>query len=78
MHVDTAPAGSALIIDINDDGSTIFSTNAEIDDAGTEEDGNHKFTQTEIAAGSDITLDVDQVGSGTAGADLTVCLYGRT
>lgn len=78
MHVDTAPSGAALIIDINDDGTSIFNTNAEIDDGGTEEDGNEEYTQSEIAAGSDITLDVDQVGSATAGADLTVCLYGSS
>lgn len=77
MHVDTAPVGANLIIDINDDGTSIFGTRAEIDDGTTEEDGNHVFVKSEIAAGSDISLDVDQVGSGTAGADLTVCLYGR-
>ena len=78
MHVETAPVGATLIIDINDDGSTIFSTRAEIDAAATEQDENHIFTQTEIADGSDISFDVDQVGSTTPGADLTVCLYGRT
>lgn len=77
IHADTAPVGSSLIIDINDDGSTIFSTNAEIDAGSTEQDGNEFFTQSEISAGSDVSLDIDQVGSGTAGADLTVCLYGR-
>lgn len=78
MHVLTAPTGASLIIDINDDGSTIFSTRPEIDAGATEEDGNHVFTQSEIAAGSDISLDVDQVGSTESGRDLTVCIYGRT
>lgn len=77
LHTDTGPAGSALIIDINDDGTTIFDTRAEIDDGSTEQDGNHDFVGTEILKGSDITLDVDQIGSGTAGSDLTACLYGR-
>jgi hypothetical protein len=74
LHVETAPTGQALIVDINDDGVSVFSTNPEIDAAGTREDDNHAFGSTSIVAGSEVTFDVDQVGSGTAGADLTVML----
>jgi len=76
MRVDTAPVGSSLIVDINKDGTTIFSTRPEIDASGTTEDGNHAFSVTDLPAGSVITLDVDQVGSGTAGSDFTVILKG--
>ena len=78
MHVDTAPTGASLIIDINDDGTSIFSTRPEIDANLTEEDGNEVFVQAKIKAKSDITLDIDQIGSSVAGADLTVCFYGQT
>lgn len=79
-HVGTAPTGQALIVDVNDDGTTIFTTqgnrpqiaaSANDDTSGTPDGG------TAVAAGSVITVDVDQVGSGTAGADLYVSIRGR-
>jgi len=76
LRVDTAPVGANLIVDINKGGATIFSTNPEIDDGATAEDGNHAFSTTDLSAGSVITLDIDQIGSGTAGSDLTVILKG--
>ena len=76
LKVKTAPTGASLIIDLNDGGSTIFSTNAEIDASATTEDGNQVFSDTYLAAGSEITLDIDQVGSTIAGANLTVILKG--
>ena len=74
LHVETAPANQSLIVDINEAGTTIFSTNPEIDADGTREDDNHAISDNTIAAGAEVTLDIDQVGTGTAGASLTVIL----
>ncbi len=76
LVVKTAPTGQSLIVDINEAGSTLFSTRPEIDAAATREDGNHVFSDTSLAAGAAITVDIDQVGSGTAGAGLTIMLKG--
>ena len=74
LHVETAPVGASLIVDINEAGTTIFSTNPEIDAAATREDDNHAISDATIAAGAEVTLDIDQIGSSTAGASLTVIL----
>lgn len=74
LHVKTAPTGAALIVDINEAGTSVFSTNPEIDDGTFVEDGNQVFSDTELAANAELTMDVDQIGSGAAGADLTVTL----
>lgn len=72
----TAPTGSSLIIDINEGGTTIFATRAEIDASSTVEDDNEVFSDTSLASGAEIILDVDQVGSTFEGSDLTVELHG--
>jgi len=74
LHIETAPVGASLIVDINEAGTTLFSTRPEIDATETREDDNHAFDDTAIAAGAEITLDIDQVGSDTPGASLTVIL----
>ncbi len=75
LHVKTAPTGAALIVDINEDGTTVFTTKPEIDIAGTTEDDNHIFSDTALAAAAELTMDIDQVGSTVTGADLTVLLH---
>lgn len=74
MHVKTAPTTAALIVDINEAGTTLFSTNPEIASGATTGGGSAVFSDTALADNAEIILDVDQVGSGTAGADLTVIL----
>jgi len=75
LHVKTAPTGASLIVDIKVDGTTIFSTRPEIDASGTTEDDNHAFSTTAIAAGKEIIMNVDQIGSTLPGEDLTVQLH---
>lgn len=73
--VGTAPTGQSLIVDVNINGSTIFSTQANRPTIAAAANSSGKVTNmntTSIAAGQYFTVDVDQVGSGTAGADLTV------
>jgi hypothetical protein len=77
--VNTAPAGADLIVDVNLNGTTIYSTQANrptIEDAGNAADETTPDTTT-IAAGDYLTVDVDQVGSSVAGSDLTVVVRYR-
>jgi hypothetical protein len=76
--VTTAPVGSALIVDINEAGTSLLSTKLSIDDG--EETSTTAATpavisDSALADDAEITIDVDQVGSTTAGAGLKVYLY---
>jgi hypothetical protein len=85
LHVVTAPATQALIVDVNHwDGTTqqtMFSTRPQIAAAGyagsAQPDGTYRYrcfaggfgtTRTD----AELTMDIDQVGTGTTGASLTV------
>lgn len=73
--VGTTPAGSTIIIDVNKNGSTIFSTQANrptIAIAGSTSGLITNMNTTSIVSGDYLTIDIDQVGSTSAGADLTV------
>jgi hypothetical protein len=72
--VGTAPVGADLIVDVNKNGTTIFTTQGN---RPTIADGNTSDTSgtpdvTALAVGDVLSIDVDQIGSGTAGADLSV------
>lgn len=76
IAVDTAPTGAAILVDVNENGTTIFTNQANRPtiaisgftgdtttiDAATWEDGNH------------LQADVDQIGSTIAGSDLTITI----
>lgn len=71
----TAPTGAALIVDVNKNGTSIWATNtgnraqvAASSNTGTQT----SFDTTSVADGDYLTVDVDQVGSSVAGADLVV------
>lgn len=90
----TAPAGADLIIDVNKNGTTVFTTQAnrpKIVDGQTVGNADIKPALTAgtnyiytpypsakplgvFAKGDKITVDVDQVGSGTAGSNLGIVL----
>lgn len=75
-YADTAPVGATLIIDVNKNGVTVFTTQAN---RPTVADGAKASTTTPpdvtaVAAGDRLTVDVDQVGSGTPGSDLYVAI----
>lgn len=77
--VGTAPTGADIIVDINEDASTILSTKITIDDGEkSSEDATTPpvISDSALADDAEITIDVDQVGSGTAGAGLKVYLNG--
>jgi hypothetical protein len=81
-NVKTAPvgttstpiAGKALVIDINKNTSTIWSTQGNrlaIADGATS-GTQTTFNTTALADGDSLTYDIDYVGSTTSGADLTI------
>ena len=86
LYVKTAPVGAAIIVDINSwDGAaftTAFTTKPTIADGasvgGAAPDGTYArrclkpIWGATAAAGYAVTVDTDQVGSGTAGADLSI------
>ena len=89
--VTTAPVGSSIIVDINekvgipspDVGTSILSTKLYIDagefssqDASASPAHQAVISDASLADNSQIIIDVDQIGSSTAGAGLKVTLIG--
>jgi hypothetical protein len=73
--VGTAPTGATLIIDLNKNGTTMFTTQGNRPTVAISGNTSGKVTNadvTSIADGDYLTVDVDQVGSTVAGADLVV------
>jgi len=67
-------SGQPIVVDINDDGVSIFGT---MKPALPDDLQEHTFTtipEDVLREGSIITLDIDQISSETAGEDLTVQL----
>lgn len=79
--VGVAPAGASLIVDLNVNGSSLWSTQGAqptIAAAGTDS-GVVKPNQNAVLSDGDVfTVDVDQIGSATAGGYLTVVVYVRS
>jgi|GEM_PF-5243039 len=77
LKVGTAPTGAALIVDINEAGSSLYTTTLpQISAGSTTELGTENLTDASLAQGAEITVDIDQVGSSVAGANLTIMLHG--
>ena len=77
--VGTAPTGSTLIVDINENGTSILSTKLSID--ATEKTSTTAATpavlsDSTLADDAEITIDIDQIGSTIAGAGLKVTIIG--
>lgn len=77
--IDTAPTGSAVIVDVNKNGTTIFTTQANRPQvaAGANASADAVPDVTALAVGDYLTVDIDQVGSTTPGANLTVVVQYR-
>lgn len=78
--VTTAPAGSVLTVDINEGGSTILSTKITIDASektSVTASTPPVISDTSLANDAEMTVDIDGVGSSTAGAGLKVTLIGN-
>lgn len=76
-YAGTAPSGSDAIFDVNRNGTTIFATqsarprivagsNSAVETTG--------MTVSSLTAGDVLSVDIDQVGSTTAGSDLTLVI----
>ena len=79
-NVKTAPTGSTLIVDINEEGTSVLSTKLSID--ATEKTSATAATaavisDSALADDAEMTIDIDQVGSTVAGVGLKVGLYVR-
>jgi hypothetical protein len=77
--VTTAPTGAALVVDINESGTTILSTKLSIDASektSTTAATPAAISDASIADDSEITIDIDTVGSTIAGAGLKVYIIG--
>jgi len=74
--VKTAPTGADIIVDLNLNGSTIWSTQANrVTIAATANTGiQTSFNTATFASGDYFTIDIDQIGSTIAGAKLVVRL----
>lgn len=73
--VGVAPTGASLIVDVNRDGTTVFTTQANRPTIAASANSSGKVTNmnvTTVADGSYLTVDIDQVGSTIAGGALTV------
>jgi len=72
LALNTAPATQAVICDVHKNGTTIFTTQANRPQvaAGANTGLSVTFNVSSLADGEYLTLEIDQVGTGTAGADL--------
>jgi len=76
-YVKTAPSGASILIDINKNGTSIWSSTQGNrltipSGAGDQAYTQTSFDTTSLAEGDRLTIDIDQVGSTTRGSDLTV------
>jgi len=77
--VTAAPTGSALIVDINEGGTSILSTKLSIDateKTSTTAASAPVISDSALADDAEITVDIDQIGSSVAGAGLKIWLIG--
>lgn len=79
-EVNTAPVGSTIIVDINEAGVSILSTKLTIDvNEETSETAAVPavISDSSLADNAKMTIDIDQIGSSTAGKGLKVWLIGK-
>lgn len=78
-RVNTAPVGSDLIADVRVNGASVFSQQSDMIKvaSGSQQDTSATVDHS-VAAADVLTFEIAQVGSTTAGADLTIVLNGLT
>ncbi len=74
LYANTAPATQAIIVDFNLNGTTVWSTQSNrVQIAASANSGTStSFNTINFAQGDLLTFDIDQVGSSTTGADMTI------
>lgn len=75
--VNTAPTGASIIVDVNKNGTTVHTTqsNRATIAVSTFTDLADSIQVASLTTGDYLTVDIDQVGSTIAGADLTVTIW---
>lgn len=71
--VGTAPTGSAVTVDVNKNGTSILSSAISI--AAGSNTATGTLSTTALSSGDYLTVDIDSVGSTTAGNDLVVQVW---
>lgn len=79
-RAETAPTGSTMILDVNKNDVTLFTTQGNRPTAAI---GSKDFSTTApditaFAAGDRVSIDVDQIGSTIAGSDLAFTMLFKT
>lgn len=77
LMVGTAPSGASVVIDVNKNGTTIFSTQGNRPTIAIGANAGGPGTAPDIStivAGDYLTVDIDQVGSTVTGSDLVVSI----
>lgn len=74
--VGTAPTGSAIIVDVDKNGTTIYGTQANRPTiaAGSNSASGGNPSVTTVTTGDYLTVDIDQIGSTVSGSDLVVVI----
>ena len=76
--MNTAPTGSTFVVDINEAGVSVLSTKLSIDVGETNSSTAATpavISDSALASGAVISIDIDQIGSTVAGAGLKVTLF---
>lgn len=79
LSVNTAPTGAAIVVDLKESGTTVFSTKPQIAASAFTSVGGAVpgvISDTSLADDADITINLDQVGATIAGKGLKVTLIG--
>jgi hypothetical protein len=79
LNVNTAPTGSALVVNVLQGGSTVFSTKPQIDADSKTSVGSSTtavISDSSLASDAEITIDIDQIGSTVKGKGLKIWLIG--
>lgn len=79
-NVNTAPTGSTLVVDMNEEGTTVLSTKLSIDASektSVTAAAPAVISDSSLADDAEITIDIDQVGATIKGKGLKVWLYLR-
>lgn len=76
--VSTAPTGADAIVDVNKNGTTVFTTQSNrptISADGFTSGAVTNMNVTALTSGDYLTVDIDQVGSTVAGSNLVVTIW---
>jgi len=77
--VNTAPVGSTIIVDVNQNGTSILNTKLSIDaseETSYTASAAYGIKNPFLLKDDEITIDIDQIGSGTAGKGLKLLIIG--